>query len=97
MRRREKATLLGEILGAVAQAEEDGERRLTRLAVRVNMPYDRFMEFIAELRVKGLVEEDREPRLTPRGFEVLRKFRGWKEVLAPLGFDLRSPRNPQQA
>jgi predicted transcriptional regulator len=90
--RRERATLIGEILEVVASAKAEGEDRLTRLAIRVNMPYDRFVEYLVDLEQKGLLERDPKVRLTHKGSEMLRRFRGWREALRLFGFDTREQR-----
>ncbi len=85
MPRRERATILGELLERMAEVEAQGPASTTRLAARANVPYDRFVQYVKDLRDGGLVTMDDPPQLTAAGREFLDRYRQWQEALRLLG------------
>lgn len=86
MPRRERATILGELLEVLAEAESAAEPPSpTRLAARANLPFDRFAAYLAELEGRGLVAPGPRAALTPAGREVLERYRSWREALRLFG------------
>lgn len=68
------------------RTERGSEARVTHVATRANVPYDRMQSYLEELEEAGLVEmEESMPRLTPKGVEFLRHYRQWVEVLDRFG------------
>lgn len=88
MRRRERWDILGMILG-ILQSEQmsGGPVALTRVAQRVNVPYDRFVGYMEELRAKELITADESPTLTQKGQALLGSWRQWESVLQRFGLD----------
>jgi predicted transcriptional regulator len=89
MRRRERWSVVVAIVEAIdEQWQEAGEdARVTNVATRANLPYDRLMLYLEDLAEAGLVTRDRMPRLTDKGREFLRAARDWREVLGRFGLD----------
>jgi predicted transcriptional regulator len=85
MHRRERWEILGLILALLADGGE--ALPLSRIAQRANLPYDRFMDHLAELRTGGLVTDAEMPRLTDRGRDLLKSWRQWEAVLQRFGLD----------
>jgi len=84
--RRERATILGELLEVLAADEAAAEPASpTRLAARANLPYDRFAAYVDELGRGGLLEAGPRIRLTPAGRETLARYRAWREALRLFG------------
>lgn len=93
--RRERWTILGDILLAIDQAESSGrEAVLTRLAMAANLPHDRLVPYLQHLTTTGLVAEGVRPKLTASGRDFLRRYREWLEVLARFGLD--APASPHE-
>ena len=91
MTRRERGSILGDILGAIDASAAPGEQaRLTTLTLRANLPHDRLTGYLRELAHAGLVTTDPQPRLTPAGHAVLREYRDWTRALARAGLDIPS-------
>jgi predicted transcriptional regulator len=89
--RRERWTILGDILAAVDEAEASGrEAVLTRVAMVANLPHDRLVPYLQHLASTGLVADSARPKLTPSGRDFLRRYREWLEVLARFGLDASS-------
>ena len=86
MHRRERWEILGLILALVADNATAG-LPLSRIAQRANLPYDRFVDHLAELRAGGLVTADEMPAITERGRDLLRSWRQWEAVLQRFGLD----------
>ena len=88
MARRERWGVVGSILESIDRERvEKGEMaRITNVAVRANVPYDRLVAYLEDMRGAGLVLMDKMPRLTPEGEEVLRQYRQWVEVMRRYGF-----------
>jgi predicted transcriptional regulator len=95
--RRERITLIGVVLDEIARAHgEAGELRLTRVAMRANLPYDRFTILLHDLQAKGLVGSSPPYDLTPEGLDILRKYKGLQEALHAVGF-AEAPGPPDDA
>jgi predicted transcriptional regulator len=86
--RRERWGVVGSILDSIERehAERGPQARVTNVAVRANVPYDRLVSYLESMSAAGLVTLDRMPRLTPEGDEVLRQYRQWIEVVRRYGF-----------
>ena len=86
MHRRERWEILGLILALLA--DNDAARLpLSRIAQRANLPYDRFVDHLAELRTGGLVSADDMPAITEKGRDLLKSWRQWEAVLQRFGLD----------
>ena len=85
MPRRERATILGELLVALVELGAQGGATSTRLAARANVPYDRFLVYLRELRDGGLVEPGDPLRLTAAGRDFVERYQRWRDALRLLG------------
>ena len=87
MTRREHGKILGDVLDNLeALARRQPMRtNLAGLASSANLPHDRLVEYLAELRLHGLVSGDHLPTLTDRGEQFLQCYRGWIRVQAQYG------------
>jgi predicted transcriptional regulator len=85
--RRDRWSIWGAILVALHDERTTlGEgARLTTVAQRANVPYDRLIAYLDDLAARGLVTRDRPPRITPEGGEFLRHYRQWNDVLDRFG------------
>lgn len=87
MTRREHGKILGDVidnLEALARRQPD-RISLAGLASLANLPYDRLIVYLAELRLHGLVSGDNLPVVTERGEQFLQCYRGWMRVQALYG------------
>jgi len=86
--RRERWSILGAILLALEEELQRGEEaRLSNVATRANLPYDRLVAYLTKLQAGGLLTEDKPPRITEKGREFLRHYRQWVSVLDRFGVD----------
>ena len=86
MHRRDRWAILTSILAMLDEEERSvTPAAMSRIAQRANLPYDRFLLHIAELREGGLVNGDARPLLTDKGRVLLRSWRQWDGVLHNFG------------
>ncbi len=89
MSRREHGRILGDVLDNLNRiaAEQDGRANLAGLAAGANLPHDRLVTYLAELRQHGLITEARFPLLTPKGDQFLDCYRSWRRIQAIYGLE----------
>jgi predicted transcriptional regulator len=92
--RRERWGIIGAILDAIEQEAQRGEQaRVSNVAVRANLSYDRLIGYLNDLAAAGMVEGERMPRLTAKGRQFLQEYRQWRTVLDRFGLEETDPRN----
>jgi len=86
-RRRYKLLIVMDVLETLSK----GAIAPTRLAMHVNMPYDRLVKVLKELESRGLVRvvddggSSRAVVLTDKGLELLNELRRLKNILSEFG------------
>lgn len=85
--RREHASILTEVLDAVASCSEErpGDLHITAVAARANLPHDRLKGYLAELTQAGLLRAGWPASLTPRGGQFLECYHAWLRLQASFG------------
>lgn len=96
MPRRENWSIIGAILEAIAEqvAQAGDNARLTNVATRANVAYDRLQKYMQELQERGMVAPGPLPRLTEKGYEFLRMYKMWREILGRFGIERDPPELP---
>jgi len=86
-RKRSRLEIYKDILTALIREDAEHPRpSLTRVANRVNMPYDRLVNILEVLNVAGLCEpSDRAYRVSLKGAEFLTEYRRFSESINRLG------------
>lgn len=88
MKRRERWHILGLMLALLSEGATAPDRpALSRIAQSANLPYDRFLEYLGELRQGALITQDEWPLLTESGTHLLKSWRQWEAVLQRFGLD----------
>ncbi len=65
--------IYAEILGSIHSALLNGEKpTITRIQLKVNVPFVRFKEYWEDLKARGLINTDAEITLTDEGERYLR-------------------------
>jgi predicted transcriptional regulator len=91
LRKRSKFELYGDILEAItSDIRKNNSARLTRVHGRVNVPYDRFKGYIADLKEKNLIEvlnvdDHEELKLTNRAKEYIDEYTHVKKFMITFG------------
>src|SRR3989338_10782532 len=91
MPRRERGAIMGNILTSIEECQmndEGGRVRLTHVAKRANVAYDRLVAYVTHLKGAGLVNGNGEgPMLTDQGRRFLSPYRAWVGAIQTLGLD----------
>jgi predicted transcriptional regulator len=96
MTRREHARILGDVLDSLDHLTARAERlNLAGLAAGSNLPHDRLLAYLGELRDKGLVTEEHLPGLTARGRQFLECYRAWIRIQRLYGIHEEADRGLQ--
>lgn len=64
--------------------------RISSIAARANIAYDRLHPYLEDLAAAGLVKlgvNGSVPELTPKGLEFLRRYRAWTGFLEEFGLE----------
>ncbi len=83
--RRTRMGIYGDLLFALSREARYEKIVLTRVQVQVNVPFDRLMNYISELRDLGLVQDERTPKLTQKGREFLDEFSDIMDFMKRMG------------
>lgn len=87
MPRRERWSVIGAILTALDSDAGPDRAKLTTIAARANVAYDRLQAYLQDLTQAGLLVTgpDGAFEVTEKGREYLRMYRQWTEVLDRFG------------
>jgi predicted transcriptional regulator len=79
--------IYAEILGNIRSALRNGEKpAITRIQLKVNVPFVRFKEYWEDLKARGLINAESEISLTKEGERYLEEYRKVREFLEEFGF-----------
>lgn len=85
--RRDRLRIYSDIIAVAAnEISEHGEAKITRIQYRVNVPFVRFKQYIADLANLGLIEVSGTFKLTQKGEEFAREYRRIQEFYRRMGF-----------
>ena len=85
IQRRDKLKIYGELL-ALLYAESKAEKIvLTRIQIRINVPFDRLKSYLSELKDLGLIENDASLRLTEKGKQYLKEYEAVLDFMKRMG------------
>ena len=87
MSRRSRQQIFAEILDAIIEETRSQEEvKITRVQSKVYVPFDRFKEYLADMRKRGLIEET-SLKATERGLKFLEEYKLVKTFLARFGLE----------
>ncbi len=87
MSRRSRQQIFAEILDAIIEeARSQDEVKITRVQSKVYVPFDRFKEYLADMRKRGFIEET-SLKITDRGLKFLEEYKLVKTFLARFGLE----------
>ncbi len=87
--RRDKLKIYGDLL-AVLQDEANTEKIvLTRVQVRINVPFDRLKNYISELNGLGLIQDETTLKLTEKGKQYLKEYEKVLDFMKRMGLAYR--------
>lgn len=74
IKRRDKMKIYYDILSAIQYQSKKGDAKPTRLQLKLNVPYDRFKQYLEDLWKLGLIEDEESPKLTEKGKKYIREY-----------------------
>ncbi len=77
--RRDKLKIYGDLLAVLYDEANTEKIVLTRVQVRIGVPFDRLKNYISELSSLGLIQDEASLKLTEKGKQYLREY---EKVLA---------------
>ena len=81
--------IYGDLLSAL-YSESGAERIvLTRVQVKIKVPFDRLKTYITELADLGLVHDETSLELTKKGMQYLREYEGVLDFMKRMGLSYR--------
>jgi predicted transcriptional regulator len=83
--RRDKMKIYSDLL-SILESERDSEGIvLTRLQLKLNVPYDRLKIYLAELMGLGLIKDAASPKLTEKGRQYIREYERVLDFMKRMG------------
>jgi predicted transcriptional regulator len=83
--RRDKMKIYNDLLNVLNNQDENEKTVLTKVQVRINVPFDRLKKYISELSALGLIEENAPFRLTEKGKQYLIEYERVFEFMKRMG------------
>ena len=85
IQRRDRLKIYGDLL-SMLNAERNSEKIvLTRIQVKINVPFDRLINYLSDLRDLELIESEDSLVLTEKGREYLREYQKVLEFMKRMG------------
>jgi len=66
--------IYNDLLSILESENSQEEIVLTRLQLKLKVPYDRFKEYLSQLRNLGLITDENFPELTKKGKQYIRDY-----------------------
>jgi predicted transcriptional regulator len=83
--RRDKLKIYGDLLSVLDNESKNDKIVLTRVQVRINVPFDRLKKYIFVLKDLGLIEDETSLRLTKKGKQYLREYEKVLDFMKRMG------------
>ncbi len=83
--RRDKLKIYGDLLFILYSESKKEKVVLTRVQLKINVPFDRLKHYIAELVELGLIEDENSLRLTEKGKLYLREYEKVLDFMKRMG------------
>ncbi|MEM2098851.1 MAG: winged helix-turn-helix domain-containing protein [Candidatus Bathyarchaeia archaeon] len=87
IKRRDKLKIYGDLLSALHSEACRGSEKivLTRIQMRINVPFDRLKTYIEELVELDLVQDENTLKLTEKGMVYLREYERVLDFMKRMG------------
>lgn len=87
--RRDKLKIYGDLLSVLNDEYKKERLVLTRVQVRINVPFDRLKKYISDLNDLGLIEDETSLRLTEKGRQYLEEYEEVLDFIKRMGLTYR--------
>jgi predicted transcriptional regulator len=83
--RRDKLKIYGDLLTVLNDESKSDRIVLTRVQVRINVPFDRLKKYISELKDLGLINDETSLELSEKGKQYLREYEKILDFMKRMG------------
>jgi predicted transcriptional regulator len=83
--RRDKLKIYGDLLSALSFETGTEKVVLTRIQVRINVPFDRLKNYVSELSELGLIQDETSLKITEKGKQYVREYEKILEFMKRMG------------
>lgn len=80
--------IYGDLL-AILQSENDNRIVLTRLQLKLNVPFDRLKQYLIQLKELDLIEDETSPKLTKKGRQYIRDYEKVLDFMNRMGLEYK--------
>jgi predicted transcriptional regulator len=87
--RRDKLKIYADLLAALKDEAKNEKIVLTRVQVRINVPYDRLKNYISDLNNLGLIQDETSPTLTEKGKRYLEEYEKVLDFVKRMGIQYK--------
>ncbi len=87
--RRDKLKIYGDLLSILNDESDRQNVVLTKVQVRLNVPFDRLKNYLSELNSLGLIEDESAPKVTQKGKQYLREYENVLDFMKRMGIAYR--------
>jgi len=81
--------IYGDLLFILYSESKKEKVVLTRVQLRINVPFDRLKTYLSELKELGLVQDEMSPKLTEKGKQYLREYETVLDFMKRMGLTYR--------
>ena len=78
--------IYGDLL-SILQSENNNEVVLTRLQLKLKVPFDRLKQYLTQLEELGLIEDESSPRLTEKGKQYILEYEKVLDFMKRMGLE----------
>jgi predicted transcriptional regulator len=83
--RRDKLKIYGDLLSVLSDEDKNEKIVLTRVQIRINVPFDRLKNYIFQLIELGLIQDETSLRLTEKGRQYLIEYERVLDFMKRMG------------
>lgn len=87
--RRDKMKIYGDLLSILSSETKAEKVVLTRVQLKINVPFDRLKTYIVELKELGLIKDETSLKLTDKGKQYLREYEAVLDFMNRMGLTYR--------
>jgi predicted transcriptional regulator len=86
--RRDKMKIYGDLLSILSETNTE-KVVLTRIQLKINVPFDRLNTYIAELNELGLIQDETSLKVTDKGKQYLKEYQAVLDFMNRMGLTYR--------
>ena len=87
--RRDKLKIYGDLLSVLNDESKNDRIVLTRVQVKLNVPFDRLKKYISDLKDLGLIEDEASLKLSRKGKQYLKEYEEVLDFINRMGLTYR--------